>query len=127
MHTEIGEATCRMWQYLAERGEATRRQRQRGTTLSARLRHRGVGWLARDDTRGFVQARGVVKLALHKNSSRDERPQYPGTTPQGEHHPPAVLAVFCILCGHSPIAPAREACTERLHGGLLWELLTPTY
>ena len=32
-----------------------------------------------------------------------------------------------ILCGRSPIAPSREACTERLHAGLLRELLTPTY
>jgi Winged helix-turn-helix domain (DUF2582) len=66
MDMEIGEAAGRMWQYLVEHGETTLRQLQRGTTLSERLLHMGVGWLARDDTLDFVQERGVVKLTLHQ-------------------------------------------------------------
>ena len=64
MDTEIGEAAGRIWQYLAEHGETTLRQLQRGTTLSERLLHMGVGWLAREDKLCFVQERGGVKLSL---------------------------------------------------------------
>jgi hypothetical protein len=66
MDTEIGTAAGRIWQYLTEHGEATLRQLQRGTTMPERLLHMGVGWLAREDKLRFVQARGVVKLALHE-------------------------------------------------------------
>jgi hypothetical protein len=69
METEIGEAAGRMWQYLAEHGEATLRQLQRGTTLPERLLHMGVGWLAREDKRRFVQERGVVKRALQPQAA----------------------------------------------------------
>jgi hypothetical protein len=64
METEIGEAAGRIWQYLAEHGETTLRQLQRGTTLSERLVLMGVGWLAREDKLCFEQERGVVKLSL---------------------------------------------------------------
>ena len=65
MGTEIGEAAGRIWQYLAEHGETTLRQLQRGTRLPERLLHMGIGWLAREDKLYFVQERGIVKLALH--------------------------------------------------------------
>jgi len=65
METELGEAAGRMWQYLAEHGETTLRQLQRGTTLPERLLYRGVGWLAREDKLCFVQERGVLTLSLH--------------------------------------------------------------
>jgi hypothetical protein len=65
MGTEIGEAAGRIWQYLAEHGATTLRQLQRGTTLSERLLHMGIGWLAREDKLSFVQERGVVKFSLH--------------------------------------------------------------
>ncbi|HEY5869546.1 MAG TPA: winged helix-turn-helix domain-containing protein [Candidatus Tectomicrobia bacterium] len=65
MGTEIGEAAGRIWQYLAEHGETTLRQLQRGTRLPERLLHMGIGWLAREDKLCFVQERGIVKLALH--------------------------------------------------------------
>ena len=64
MDTEIGEAAGRIWQYLAEHGEVTLRQLQRGTTLPERLLHMGVGWLAREDKLCFKQERGVLKLSL---------------------------------------------------------------
>ena len=64
MGTEIGEAAGRIWQYLAEHGETTLRQLQRGTTLPERLLYMGVGWLAREDKLCFKQERGVMKLAL---------------------------------------------------------------
>jgi hypothetical protein len=64
MGTEIGEAAGRIWQYLAEHGETTLRQLQRGTTLPERLLHMGIGWLAREDKLSFVQERGVVKFSL---------------------------------------------------------------
>ena len=65
MSTEIGEAAGRIWHYLAEHGETTLRQLQRGTTLPERLLHMGVGWLAREDKLCFRQERGILKLALH--------------------------------------------------------------
>jgi hypothetical protein len=65
METEIGKATGQIWQYLAEHGETTLPQLQRGTTLSERLMLMGVGWLAREDKLCFVQERGVTKLSLH--------------------------------------------------------------
>jgi hypothetical protein len=64
METAIGEAAGRIWQYLAEHGETTLPQLQRGTTLAERLLLMGVGWLAREDKLCFVQERGVVKLSL---------------------------------------------------------------
>ena len=64
MGTEIGEAAGRIWQYLAEHGETTLRQLQRGTTLPERLLHMGIGWLAREDKLYFVQERGIVKFSL---------------------------------------------------------------
>ena len=64
MDMEIGEAAGRIWQYLAEHGETTLRQLQRGTTLPERLLHMGVGWLAREDKLCFRQERGVLKLSL---------------------------------------------------------------
>jgi hypothetical protein len=63
---ESGEAAGRIWPYLVEHGETTRCQLQCGATLSARLQHMGVGWLARDNTLDFVQERGGVKLTLHQ-------------------------------------------------------------
>jgi len=68
MDRQIGEAAGRIWQYLAQHGAATLPQLQRGTTLSERLVHMGVGWLAREDKLCFVQERGVLKLALHPSS-----------------------------------------------------------
>ena len=68
MDRQIGEAAGRIWQYLAQHGAATLPQLQRGTTLSERLVHMGVGWLAREGTRGFVQKRGVLTLSLHPAS-----------------------------------------------------------
>src|SRR6266446_10374975 len=59
MDKEIGAAAGRIWQYLAEHGEATLRQLQRGTTLPDRLLQMGVGWLAREAKLRFVQERGV--------------------------------------------------------------------
>ena len=64
MGTEIGEAAGRIWKYLAEHGETTLRQLQRGTTLPERLLHMGIGWLAREDKLYFVQERGIVKFSL---------------------------------------------------------------
>ena len=69
MDTEIGTAAGRIWQYLAEHGETTLRQLQRGTTMPERLLHMGVGWLAREDKLCFVQERGVMKLSLHTASA----------------------------------------------------------
>ena len=69
MDTQIGEAAGRIWQYLAEQGEATLPQLQRGTTLPERLLLMGVGWLAREDKLGFVQERGVLKLSLQMESA----------------------------------------------------------
>ena len=69
METAIGEAAGRIWCYLAEHGEATLRQLQRGTTLPERLVHMGVGWLAREDKLCFVQERGVWKLALQAQAA----------------------------------------------------------
>ena len=69
METAIGEAAGRIWQYLAEHGEATLRQLQRGTNLPERLVHMGVGWLAREDKLCFVQERGVWKLALQAQAA----------------------------------------------------------
>jgi Winged helix-turn-helix domain (DUF2582) len=66
MDTEIGEAAGRIWQYLAEHGETTVGQLQRGTTLPERLLLMGVGWLAREDKRCFVQERGVLTLSLQE-------------------------------------------------------------
>ena len=54
-----------IWQQY---GAATLPQLQRGTTLPERLVHMGVGWLAREGKLGFVQERGVLKLALHPSS-----------------------------------------------------------
>ena len=68
MDTQIGEAAGRIWQYLAQHGAATLPQLQRGTTLSERLVHMGVGWLAREEKLCFVQERGVLKLALYPSS-----------------------------------------------------------
>jgi len=68
MDKEIGAAAGRIWQYLAEHGEATLRQLQRGTTLPERLLQMGVGWLAREAKLRFVQERGVLKLVLHESS-----------------------------------------------------------
>ena len=64
MGTQIGEAAGRIWPYLAEQGEVTLRQLQRGTTLPERLVLMGVGCLAREDNLGFVQERDVFKLSL---------------------------------------------------------------
>jgi len=64
MDTEIGEAAGRIWQYLAEHGEVTLRQLQRGTTLPERLLLMGIGWLAREEKLCFVHERRVLKLAL---------------------------------------------------------------
>ena len=69
MDADIGTAAGRIWQYLAEHGETTLRQLQRGTTLPERLMHMGVGWLAREDKLCFVQERGVVKLSLQTQSA----------------------------------------------------------
>ena len=69
MDTQIGEAAGRIWQYLVEHGEATLPQLQRGITLPERLLLMGVGWLAREDKLGFVQERGVLKLALHPQAA----------------------------------------------------------
>jgi Winged helix-turn-helix domain (DUF2582) len=69
MDTQIGEAAGRIWQYLAEQGEATLPQLQRGTTLPERLLLMGVGWLAREDKLGFVQERGGLKLSLQTASA----------------------------------------------------------
>ena len=66
MDTPIGEAAGRIWQYLAEYGEATLSQLQRGTLLPARPLLMGVGWLAREDKLCVVQERGVVKLSLQE-------------------------------------------------------------
>ena len=66
MDAEIGEAAGRVWHYLAEHGETTVRQLQRGTALPERLVLMGVGWLAREDKLCFVQERGVLKLSLQK-------------------------------------------------------------
>ena len=41
---------------------------QRGIALPERLVHMGVGWLAREGTRGFVQERGGLTLSLHPSS-----------------------------------------------------------
>ena len=68
MGTEIGEAAGRIWQYLAQHGAATLPHLQRGTALPERLVHMGVGWLEREGTLGFVQERGVLKLAPHPSS-----------------------------------------------------------
>ena len=68
MDTQIGEAAGRMGQYLAQHGAAALPQLQRGTTLLERLVHMGVGWLACEGKRGFVQERGVLKLVLHPSS-----------------------------------------------------------
>jgi len=68
MDKEIGAAAGRIWQYLAEHGEATLRQLQRGTTLPERLLQMGVGWLAREAKLRFVQERGVLKLVLQESS-----------------------------------------------------------
>ena len=68
MDRQIGEAAGRIWQYLAQHGAATLPQLQRGTTLSERLVHMGVGWLACEEKLCFVQERGVLKLALHPSS-----------------------------------------------------------
>ena len=57
-----------MWQYLAQHEATTLPHLQRGTALPERLVHIGVGWLAREGKLGFVQARGVLKLALHPSS-----------------------------------------------------------
>jgi hypothetical protein len=65
MDTQIGEAAGRIWHYLAEHGETTLRQLQRGTTLPERLVLMGVGWLAREDKLCLVQERGVLKFSLH--------------------------------------------------------------
>ncbi len=69
MHTQIGEAAGQIWRYLAEHGEISLRQLQRGTRLPERLLHMGVGWLAREDKLCFVQERGVMKLSLHTASA----------------------------------------------------------
>jgi len=69
MDTQIGEAAGRIWQYLAEQGEVTLPQLQRGTTLPERLVLMGVGWLAREDKLCLVQERGVVKLSLHAQAA----------------------------------------------------------
>ena len=59
MDNEIGAAAGRIWQYLAEHGEAT---------LPERLLQMGVGWLAREAKLRFVQERGVLKLVLQESS-----------------------------------------------------------
>jgi hypothetical protein len=69
MDAQIGEAAGRIWQYLAEHGEATLPQLQRGTTLPERLLLMGVGWLAREDKLCFVQERGVLKLSLQTQAA----------------------------------------------------------
>jgi hypothetical protein len=69
MDTEIGEAAGRIWQYLAEHGEVTLRQLQRGTTLPERFLHMGVGWLAREDKLCFRQERGVLRLSLQTQAA----------------------------------------------------------
>jgi Winged helix-turn-helix domain (DUF2582) len=69
MDTQIGEAAGRIWQYLAEQGEATLPQLQRGTTLPERLLLMGVGWLAREDKLGFVQECGGLKLSLQTEAA----------------------------------------------------------
>jgi hypothetical protein len=66
MDTQVGEAAGQNWQYLAEHGEATLPQLQRGTTLPERLLLMGVGWLAREDKLCFAQERGGVKLSLQE-------------------------------------------------------------
>ena len=68
MDRQIGEAAGCIWPYLAQHGTATLPQLQRGTALPERLVHMGVGWLAREGTLGFVQERGVLKLALYPSS-----------------------------------------------------------
>ncbi len=69
MNTQIGEAAGQIWRYLAEHGEVSLRQLQRGTRLPDRLLPMGVGWLAREDQLRLVQERGVVKLSLHTASA----------------------------------------------------------
>jgi hypothetical protein len=69
MEAQIGEAAGRIWQYLAEQGEATLRQLQRGTTLPERLVLMGVGWLAREDKLCFMQERGVLNLKVARKWS----------------------------------------------------------
>jgi hypothetical protein len=66
MDTPLGAAAGRIWQYLAEEGEATLLHRQRGATLPARLLRRGVGGLAREDTRCLVQEWGVLQRSLRE-------------------------------------------------------------
>jgi winged helix-turn-helix protein DUF2582 len=44
MDTEIGEVAGRIWRYLAQHGEATLRQLQKGTTLPERPLLIDVGW-----------------------------------------------------------------------------------
>ena len=69
MDTQIGEAAGQIWQYLAEQGEVTLPQLQRGTTLPERLVLMGVGWLAREDKLCFVQERGILKLSLQAQAA----------------------------------------------------------
>ena len=69
MDTQIGEAAGQIWHYLAEHGEATLPQLQRGTTLPERLLLMGVGWLAREDKLCFVQERGGLKLSLQPQAA----------------------------------------------------------
>jgi hypothetical protein len=61
MDTQIGEAAGRIWHYLAEHGETTVRQLQRGTTLPERLVLMGVGWLAREDKLCLVQEPALLR------------------------------------------------------------------
>jgi hypothetical protein len=69
MDRQIGEAAGRIWHYLAEYGEATLPQLQRGTTLPERLLLMAVGWLAREDKLCFVQERGILKLTLQTQAA----------------------------------------------------------
>ncbi len=64
MDDTIGEAAGQIWQYLHTHGEATLRQLQRGTRLTERFMHMGIGWLAREGKLAFRQDRGVLKLAV---------------------------------------------------------------
>jgi hypothetical protein len=65
MDTEIGEAAGQIWRYLAQHGETTLRQLQKGTTLPERLLLMGVGWLAREGQLRLLQEGRVLKLAPH--------------------------------------------------------------
>ena len=67
MDTQIGEAAGRIWHYLAEHGETTLRQLQRGTTFPERLVLMGVGWLAREGKIELIKDKRTVKVVLNRS------------------------------------------------------------